>query len=270
MNSGPLDDVAYLARSEHRAEVIETLTPDGWTRRKLHEETGISQPTLGRILSGFEDRGWITENGTENGREYALTPLGQLLTEEFDTLLDTVRTIRQLREVGEHLPFEEMGFDPSLLRDAKITTARPDDALAHMRRQDDVAEQSDHVRTLCSSFSPSAVQAQRDRILGGEQTGEAIVAGDALDTLTADDELVTWLADLIESDRVTMYRYNEPVPVMLSLFDDAAGIIPLDDDGLPYGAFIETENEEIRTWVGDTLDEYREEAERIRVSDLPA
>jgi hypothetical protein len=49
--------------------VLEKLERDDWTRRDLRDETGISQPTLGRILDGFEERGWATEHRTENGRE---------------------------------------------------------------------------------------------------------------------------------------------------------------------------------------------------------
>lgn len=269
MNTASLDDVAFLARSEHRAEVLDRLTSDEWTRRELHDATGISQPTLGRILSGFEDRGWAIQDGSENGREYTLTPLGELLAEEFSTLLETTSTVRKLRDVVPHLPFDEMDFDLSHLREARITTAQPDDVLAHMRRQDEVADRSDHVRTLCSSFSPSAIQAERDRIVNGDHTGESIVTGDALDTLSADDEIAAWLDDIIASGRATIYRYEGEVPVMLGLFDDTAGIVPLDEDGMPCGAFIETDNEAIRVWVKETLDAYRERAEEVTAGDLP-
>lgn len=269
MDSTSLEDVAFLARSEHRAEVLDRLARDDWTRRELNDTTGISQPTLGRILTGFEDRGWAAKNGTENGREYALTPLGELLAEEFSTLLDTAETVRKLRDVVHHLPFEEMDFHLSLLREARITTAGPDDVLAHMRRQDEVADEADHVRTLCSSFSPAAIQAERDRIVNGDHTGESVVRGDALDTLSADDEVATWLDDIIDSGDATIYRYDGEVPVMLGLFDDTAGIVPLDEGGMPIGAFIETEDPEIWAWVRETLDAYREAAEPIEPGDLP-
>lgn len=269
MNTASLEDVAFLARSEHRAEVLDRLTRDDWTRRELHDATGISQPTLGRILGGFEERAWAVKNGADDRRAYTLTPFGELLAEEFATVLETTRTVRELREVVPHLPFEAMDFELSLLREARVTTAQPDDVLAHMRRQDEIADRSDHVRTLCSSFSPGAIQAERDRIVNGDNTGEAIVSGDALDTLSDDDEVAAWLDDIIASGGATVYRYDGEVPVMLGLFDETAGIVPLDDEGMPCGAFIETDDEAITAWVADTLDAYRDRAEAVTAGDLP-
>jgi predicted transcriptional regulator len=263
-----LDDVAFLSRSEHRAEVLEKLERDDWTRRDLRDETGISQPTLFESVEDSSERGWATEHRTENGREYTLTPLGALLSEEFSTLLETIEAIRALRDVADHLPLDDVGFDLSLLTEASITTAQPDDTLAHMRRQDALIERSDHVRTLCSSFAPGAIRTQHDRVLNGDYTGEAIVSGDALDTLTAQDELAELLSDLIASERPTFYRYDGSIPAMLSQFDESVGIVPLDDEGMPCGAFIESDDEEIRAWVTDTLDACRERATEITVDDL--
>lgn len=268
MDSTSIDDVAFLVRSEHRAEILDRLTRRDWTRRELRDATGISQPTLGRILSGFEERGWVADNGRTNGREYTLTPLGEFLADDFMTLLDTTQTIRKLRGAVEHLPFDEMAFDNALLMETTITIAQPDDTLAHMRRQDALAEESDYVRTLCSSFSPAAIEAQRDRILNGDNTGEAIVAGDALDRLTDDDELAELLGDIIASDKTTFYRYDGPMPIMLSEFDEKVGIIPIGDDGMPCGVFIESDHEEIKAWVVDTLDAYQERATELMTGEL--
>lgn len=66
----PLADIAFLVRSNHRVRVLEELATDERTRRGLHEKPGISQPTLGRVLDGFQEREWVDENG----RAYTLTP----------------------------------------------------------------------------------------------------------------------------------------------------------------------------------------------------
>lgn len=266
MNPSSLEDLAFLSRSEHRAAVLDRLSRGARTRPELRDHLGISQPTLGRILGGFEERGWVSKNG----RTYSLTPLGALLAREFSTLLETVETIRTLSEVAHHLPFEQMDFDLSLLREATVTTADSEDVLAHMRRHEALVEQSDHVRTLCSSFSPSAVQAQRDRVVNGDHTGEAIIAGEAIDTLTQREDVGSLLGDLIASDKATFYRYDGTVPVMLSLFDETAGIVPLDDEGMPCGTFIESDTEEIRTWVRETINAYKAETTELTPGDLPA
>lgn len=270
MDPAAIDDVAFLTRSEHRAVVLDRLARRDWTRRDLHDATGISQPTLGRILGRFEDRGWVAKDGTENGHVYGLTPLGELLVDEFSTLLATVETVRELRTVADELPFDELDFDLSLLREATVTTATPENPLAHLRRQDELADRADHVRTLCSAFSPRAVRAQRDRILDGVNTGEAVIEAGALETLTDHPELVATMAGLVETGQVTLYRYDGSVPVMLDLFDDTVGIVPLDDDGLPADVLIESDHERIAAWAEGVFDRYRERAERVRPGDLAA
>lgn len=269
MDSTPLEEIAFLTRSEHRVEVFDRLAERGWTRRELHEATEISQPTLGRMISGFEESGWVAANGVGNGHEYELTPLGALIADSFTGLLDTAATVRKLRDVVPHLPFDEFDFDLMLLKEARITTSDPDDVHAPMRRKDEVAANADHVRTLCSSLSPAAIQAEGDRLLNGEHTGEAIVEASAIDTLTADAELTELLRELLASESVSFYQYDGNVDVMLDLFDETAGIVPLDDDGMPVGAFIETDNDEVRRWVTATVDAYREQSDRVTPEDLP-
>lgn len=55
----PLGDIEFLARSEHRLTVLETLPEEGLTPNELKEETGIPRATIGRILGNFEERGWV-------------------------------------------------------------------------------------------------------------------------------------------------------------------------------------------------------------------
>lgn len=268
MDSTSIGDVAFLTRSEHRAVVLGELADGPRTRREIHDTTGISQPTLGRILGGFEERGWAAKNGSEIGREYALTPLGELIIDEFTSLLDTAATVRELRSVVEQLPFDEMDFDRSLLRKTSITSATPDDPLAHMRRQNELAEDAEHVRTLCSAFSPRAVEAQQDRMLNGVNTGEAIIETGALGKLDDHPELAQAMAELVDLGQLILYAYDGTVPLMLDLFDDTVGIVPLDDDGMPAGTFIESDNPRISTWARDLFESYKKQANSLEPAEL--
>ena len=48
-----LDDIAFLARSVNRVEVLETLSSGPHNRAELQEATDISRPTVGRIVNNF-------------------------------------------------------------------------------------------------------------------------------------------------------------------------------------------------------------------------
>ncbi len=261
----PLDDVAFLARSNNRVDVLDELAADDYTRRELRDITGISQPTLGRILDGFQERAWVAKNG----RTYTLTPFGRLLVGEFRALLDTAGTIQQLRDLAPRLPLDAMDFDIRQLADATVTTPKPTDASAHFRREGELLARTDRVQFLCNQAQPETVEVYRDWVVESEGTLETIIAGDAIDAAIDHPTMREYLHDMLSSDRVAIYRYDGPVSVMLGLLDDVASIIPLDETGIPC-AFIESDNETVQAWVTGRLETYREEADRLTLEHLPA
>lgn len=103
----PLDDIAFLSRSNNRVAVLEALARDDQTRRELREATEVSRPTLGCVLDGFEERGWVANSGSGNGHDYFLTPLGQVVAEEFTETMATVETVQKLRDLAPQIPFDE-------------------------------------------------------------------------------------------------------------------------------------------------------------------
>jgi predicted transcriptional regulator len=261
----PLDDVEYLASSDNRVEVLEALAVEPLTRTALHERTGISQPTLGRVLEGFEERCWIRKVG----REYRITRLGSLLTEEFGRLLGTVETIQRLAVLGPRLPTDQMNFDFREFRDATVTLPRPPDVFAHIRRVEELVQGASTVRTLTGNMYLDAIPKQRDLVLGREQIQEVIISGAAFDVALSYPTTVATMREVLASENMAVYRYDGEVTFSLGLMDDVAVIVPYDDHSAPC-ALIETTNETVRAWVTATLDEFRERSNRVTVEDLPA
>lgn len=260
----PLDDIAFLARSNNRVCVLKELTVDRRTRRELRDSTGISQPTLGRILDGFQERGWVKMTG----RGYELSPFGRLLADEFEGLMETTAAIQHLRDLAPRLPLDEMDFDLRLLAQGTITTPKPTDASAHFRRETELLGRTDRIQFLCNQAQPETVERYRDWVVtqGGEL--EAIIAGDAIDAARADAEMCTYLEELFASDRVTIHRYDGTVSIMLGLLDDIASVVPLDENGVPC-AFIESEHPAVSAWVTEALKSHREQAEPVTDQHLP-
>lgn len=257
----PLDDIAYLARSEHRVTALARLADEPMTRRTLHDETGISQPTLGRLLDGFEERGWATCDRT-NGRTYELTPVGEAVADAFADLLTTVETMQRFRAVAEHLPLEDIGFDLRRFATADITVPSATDATAHMRREDELIADADSVRFLCSSSFGPGIKAYRDRIVGSDKQFEAVITADALDAALDDPDSAEWIEDLAAAENVSIYRYDGALDLILGVIAEVVSLVPLDDAGRPL-AFIETRDEVIRAWAEAELDAYRERADRL-------
>lgn len=260
----PLDDIAFLSRSNNRIAVLRELARDEQTRRELREATNVSRPTLGRVLEGFEERGWVANNGSGNGHEYFLTPLGRVIVEEFTDMMTTVETVQKLRELAPRIPFDELGLDPRDLADARITTPSSTDATAHARREVELLAETNRIQFLCNQAQPETIKRYRDWIVESDGRLEAIITGDAIDAAMADEEMSMYLQDMIAADDLTINRYEGDVSVMIGLLDDVASIVPLDDSGVPC-AFVESDDETVRSAVSDTLERYRDRAEPISV-----
>lgn len=263
----PLDDVALLARSQHRTNALRMLMDGPTTRRALHEETGISQPTLGRILGTFEERNWVQR--TDGA--YQLTPWGDLIATAFDDLLETVESVHRLAAVADLLPVEALGFDVSRLAAARITMPQPGDAFCHVRRIEAVLRSAPSVRIVTDDILRDALEDQHTRIVDSDDNDyslETVVTRDALEQALSDETLVDWIHDLLESDRTAITCYDGTVPMTMAVVGETALLVPADAQGIP-GALIESEDAAVRAWVDEQFETYREAATTLTTTVLP-
>jgi predicted transcriptional regulator len=263
---GTIEELAFLARSPYRIQLLTQLSREERTRRDLREATGISQPTLGRILGDFERRGWISNN--HNGA-FNLTPLGELLADEVSDVLDAIETIDRLTDLAAHLPFERLDFDLNHLADSTITTPTSADPLAHMRRFDELADRATTVKMFSNvlSCTPAHGPSDADKEFLAD-VDELVVTEEALRTDLDDSDLREWIYRRIEDGDLSLYRYEGSADFLFGIFDESVGIVPIDDTGMPCG-LIEAKADPIRTWARDTFEEYRRTATQLTPDALP-
>jgi predicted transcriptional regulator len=263
----PRDDVAFLARSAHRVEVLRTLAEGALPRPALHEATGVPQPTLGRVLGAFEDRSWVERRG----REYALTPFGELVAEEFEDLLDTVGTVQRLGDALRQLPTDEMDVDVRAFADATVREPEPGDTLSHIRRMEEAWFEADRTRLLGGTLGPASFERRKEHgraVLAGDKRAETVVSTAMMERGLSDPEIERMGREALDSDRVTAYLYDGPIPLILAIADDVAMLAPTDENGIPT-VVVETDDETIRSWVDARIDEYRARSRKLTPEDLP-
>lgn len=260
----PLDDVDHLARSPHRAQVVQLFATDDLTRRELHEETDISQPTLGRILGSFQDRNWLVRNG----ETYSLTLHGHLLATHFKQLLDVVDTIQKLPTSANFDPLLELGFEADWLASIDVATStNTTDSYAHIRRARESVKGADRIRELSPGPMPGMAEVISDRLHAGELTIETVFPRDAFDAFIADPEHQSLIGDMLETGNFRLFLFDDGVPCYIARQGERAAFDIATVDGTSI-AFLTTSNQSVLEWVESTIDDFQDRAELVTVDDL--
>lgn len=246
-----LDDVAFLSTSAHRAAVLDALADGHRDRVALREETGASDPTIGRVLGDLEARGWIERDGDP----YRVTARGAYVAEHFSTLLDRLRTERRLRGVWRWLPSDLPGFRVDLFEDAVVTAASAEDPFAPDDR--------------CASFYPGTTRVRGfDAVLTSPRSFERLVEL-VVDGLEVEFVLTAAVAATLHeaypehdrraraSDHVSLHL-NEALPLCrLTIFDDRVGVGGYDPDTGMLAVYLDSDAQTLREWAVQTFERYR-------------
>lgn len=248
----PLDEIGFLARSEHRVEVLDALAERPHSRADLRTLTGASSSTIGRMLGEFEDRCWIERTGYQ----YETTPLGTFVVEGVMALLERMGTERTLREVWQWLPTEEIGFDIELFADAVVRV--PEFGSPHLTvgRFAELVKGTDAMR----AFTTTTVGADVDVLFRSVIDGmEAELMWPTGLTGTILDSHPKQFSAAIESGNLTVLT-NDDVPCACAIFDERVGLAGYDRETGIMRATIDTDADGARRWAEELYASYRRDA----------
>ncbi|QFU81618.1 helix-turn-helix transcriptional regulator [Natronorubrum aibiense] len=257
-----LEEIEFLALSANRVDVLRLLAERAHTRNELASETGASQATLGRILSDLQERSWIRRSGSE----YVATATGELVASGFLDLQHIIETERRLRDVVDYLPAEAMGFDLERLADATITTPSQTRPNAPLSRLLGLLEEAEDVRTVSHAFNEQTITVVQRRTGTGDQTFTGVFSQRAIEALAADPELRGRLETLLETDTASIRVRDGDVPLAVMLLDDVVYLLLRDDDGV-LRASIDTDDDVVRSWAQETIDDYWADATPLDLED---
>lgn len=256
--SDPLDDIAFLARAPNRVRVLERLATGPCDRTELREATGTSRSTLGRTLNEFETRGWVVREG---GR-YRVTPLGELLADEVGSLVETVATMQQLQDIVRWLPTEELTFSLRQFADADVTIPSQQDPTGPVRRSVERIRSTDRFRLLANAVAFEGLEATWRATVERGQEATLVVTPTVLEFVSDRRSLADRLGEMLDTGSAELYRYEEPLPLVLFLFDEEVALGVHDEQGRPQ-ALIETDDPEILAWAEETFESHRRAAEPL-------
>lgn len=259
---GPIHDVAYLVRSEHRAPTLVALTVSPRSRSELREQTAVSVSTMRRTLREFEERNWIRRVG----HRYEATPLGAYVASAVTDLIERVEIERNLRDVWQWLPNEESGFTIEMCADAVVTVAEATNPYAPINRFRTLIRETSQFRFVGSDIA--LLEPCRDefcqRIIDGMQTTIIDPPRVARYIRSTYPELS---AETLASGNLTVWTHEDLPQYGIGIFDHRIAICGHDPDSVTVRVLLDTDSEEAREWAESSFDRYRRQ---IRTAPLEA
>jgi len=253
---GAVEEAAFVVGSPNRVQLLaELYESDRCSRDDLREAVDASRTTVQRNLAALEDRGLVRGSG----REYRLTPCGELVATVALSFLDATATAKKLRDVLRWLPREQVDFDLRLLADATVTRATSSDPYAPVLRQAATLRDADRFRGLLPSLSPTALDAAHHRSTDADGEWTLLVAAESLDALASRQASATPLLDCAGTDGVEVCSYAGEVPFYLGLTDQQVQLGVGNEQGVPRG-LVETDHERVRRWADEVFARYRRQA----------
>lgn len=253
-----MSDIAYLARSSNRVEILATLVTGPYTTRELEAETGVARSTLERILSELQERGWAVR-APEGG--YAATAAGTFAVREFAPLVDAMEALRRLDRAVAWLPREELSIGLHHFSDAVVRGPESNSVTAPAAFMTKLLREATEFACLVRIAPPLGFEiAMRDRAVAGALTTEHVISADEFAYIADQPDRVRRWREYLESG-VDVYRYDGDVPCNLFVIDEAVLVVDREPE---VCAFIESEDETVRAWARDVIEEYRTDAERLR------
>lgn len=253
-----LDDVEFLARSQHRVTALAALARRPQSRADLRAMTQVSQSTIGRTLREFEKRNWIKRDG----RQYETTELGSFVALAISDVIDRVETERTLRDVWEWLPSEASGFTIDMCANATVTVAKADDPYAPVNRFLELLRDTDEFRFL--GFDVALLEPCKDelcqRILDGMQAELINPPRVAKYIRQSHPEQ---FSSALESGNLTVRLHDDLPSYGVSLFDDHVAISGYDPDSVMVRVLVDTSDEEAREWAESIYNFYQHETPTI-------
>lgn len=257
---GAIEDVAYLSRSGSRIRILDALATAPCTRSELKETTGIARTTVGRIINEFEERGWARR--TTDG-EYEATPTGSCIVSEFTPFVESIQAIRNLGDLVDWLPTDEIPIDLRHFTDATVRRPEPADPMSTVTDFNARLHGVSEFQCLVGIAPP--IPFEREMADGVANRGldtKHVITDEELNYLLDQPERLPRWREYVQSG-ANVYRYDGQIPCNLFVFDDTVIISNSKSDvGEPHVG-IESENQAVLSWAREVIEKYRKDADQL-------
>ena len=249
------DDIAFLAGSRVRTDILRALRSATARPTELAEEYSCARETAQRAVSAFVERGWAEKVSTEDG--YRLTRAGELVADGYDEFERCVVGSNRFRELLANLGTISERIDCETLSEVTYAQATAENPHAPIDRflavvGDEPVEQFYGITPIVSRVFNRAA----GRVIRPETDVQLIVDRDVLTASVSEYPEALERAEELEG--FTLYVSQEPLESGVMIVDGHAYLGAYDDDG-NLVASADSAGEAFVSWAEETFESVREQ-----------
>ena len=261
------NDLAFLAKSQHRPSLLNTLRnqPERIAGLADLRDEGPSRSTIQRSMSTFRERDWIIKNGDGC---YELTPAGESTIRVYQRFEATLEQVLDKKACLRNLKVECRDLPAQHLQGERVVAATPTSPFkgrnTYLNFLNDLDEDSfDYVRMFSTYFDAEFAEAFSPFIEAGV-TVDVVSPEAVLGNSPSGLKELKYIKQGFVADHVQWHIYPGSVPCGLIVFDDEWAVLgPADLENVSrVSASIFAADEIIIEWATSLYDEYLSEAER--------
>lgn len=260
-----LEDIAYLARSANRLQLLEALANGAETRGGLYDQTGIARTTVDRIVNELEDRGWVerTADGT-----YTATPTGKQVAAEFMPLVESLAVVRMLGDTIDWIQRAEPMIDLQHFADATVRRPESADPMAPTAYLTERLAEADTFHCLVGVAPPLGFETtMRDGAVERGMAVEHVITTSEYAYLCEHPDRVRRWREYIRAG-ANVYRYDGTVPCNLLRLDETVYIGNSQAERGETYTLIESDDPAVRSWANGIIETYRDRADPLAADEF--
>lgn len=250
------DELAFLARSECRMAILETLADEARDLRDLSDELDVPRTTLSDNLLRLEEKRWIERaDGV-----YRITMLGRSVRRIADSCLRSMQAARELSPFLETVSDVPDVIDVECLHGSTVVRADFPEPYAPVEQLLDAVDGASTLRGLTPVALPSFGEFFREQVLTEGLEVDLVIDEQLLGVIP--EAVITQMRPGSAAGRVRFGVYGGDIPFGLLLLDDRLVLASTNEDGLIEAAVL-NDSPDAYEWGESVYGSYRSEVERF-------
>lgn len=252
-----IEQVRFLAASEHRVEILRSLTTESLSPARIRDEHDAARATVHRILDSFEEFGWVRK--TDGG--YVTTSAGRIVLERFESVWEAADEVESMS--GFLSQFERARDVPLPLDDYRVVTAtRTDPHAATEYFAKSIPNEASQLRALVPTVVPTINRALRPLVERGASI-RLVLSRSAAET--SRKSYRSEFEEALSADSLSLFVSPEAFRFGLAAVDEDVFLGGYGEKG-HLRACLHSTDDDLREWALSEFQSVRSDADPLEAS----